>query len=366
MIFYIDPMSYNNLAIYDFNLLSNLDDEYIFYGNGLYSYKHIDIKKVFNYSSKKNKILKLLSYSISSIRIMFAILIKRPEKVHYQWFKVYKLDYVILKLLKYLSKCEIIHTAHNILPHDTGDKYKSIHSRIYHIVDKIIVHTEISKIEFGKLYPEIDPDKIFVIPHGLLDLSFNETYNHFSKSKVMRKYNLPKNKIIVSFLGFLSYYKGIDIFSETISEVNNEELYFLVAGNGKTIDTHIDSYLKEEERVTYINRYLEDNEFLELINVSDIIVLPYRDISQSGLLLTALNYNKLIMTSGVGGLSEPFNIGNVGWIVKSNEFQHYTVILNKINREMLTDFDKEEWNKLHKFYSWLDIAKKTKNCYWSS
>ena len=51
---------------------------------------------------------------------------------------------------------------------------------------------------------------------------------------------------------------------------------------------------------------------------SDVLLLPYKEISQSGVLLSGLKYKKTFIVSNVGGLTQPFNLGKVGWVLENN------------------------------------------------
>ena len=71
-VIYIDPMSYNNLAIYDSCLLSNVNANIYFVGNELYDSKQIksiEFYPFFNYSKKKG-LNKVISYISSLIKII--------------------------------------------------------------------------------------------------------------------------------------------------------------------------------------------------------------------------------------------------------------------------------------------------------
>lgn len=69
----MNPQSYNNLAIYDKNLISNMSDFLIdFYGNKLFKCslpEKINFYPIFNYSRNKNSLSKAFSYIKSIIKI---------------------------------------------------------------------------------------------------------------------------------------------------------------------------------------------------------------------------------------------------------------------------------------------------------
>jgi len=197
-------MSYNNLSLYDKSLLSNIKVEKKFLlGNKIYEYSktsEFELKLIYQYSNKK-AFFKFTSYIYSQIKLLIYILRFKPDILHFQWFKLPAIDIFVLHLIKiFFKNSKIIFTAHNVLPHDTTEKYYKEYKQIYEIVNKIIVHDLTSKNEIATRF-KIKPDKIYVIPHGILD--FKEVNNTIVKS--------AEYAITFSFLGHLSYYKGIDI-----------------------------------------------------------------------------------------------------------------------------------------------------------
>lgn len=140
-ILYVDPMSYNNLAIYDKNLLSNIKQEVLFIGNVKYKGDKLGDKMrlIFTYSNFKYDIFKSLFYIFNLLQLLLIILKESPKVIHIQWFKLPSFDFIYIKLLKFIKpKIKIVHTAHNVLPHNSGDKHIGIYNKLYNKVDQII------------------------------------------------------------------------------------------------------------------------------------------------------------------------------------------------------------------------------------
>lgn len=365
-IYYVDPMSYNNLSRYDKSLIENMihEDNVISY----FCSKSIDVEidkdiisfKNYNYNNKKI-FSKIFSYIFSQIKLLYSIVICKPDIVHFQWYKIPIFDFYIIKLIKLLSRCKIIYTAHNLLPHNTGKKYEKMYKKINNSIDGIVCHSQKTKDELVHLY-NLNEERIKVIPHGLLDLNSIDKFqlNDIDANDYSSYFN-------IIFLGSLSEYKGINILkdawlsSSVLKEAKSVKL--TIAGKGD-IDF---KELEEISNVNIINRFLTNYEFSTLLQVADIVVLPYIVISQSGVLLSALNERTPVIVSNVGGLTEPFTIGNVGWILEDIT----TSSLQKCLEEIIENKDKVEaikqddslWEKVFEYYSWETIAKKTLGFY---
>ncbi|RKR07178.1 glycosyltransferase involved in cell wall biosynthesis [Maribacter vaceletii] len=363
-IFFVDPMSYGNLALYDYNLLSNVKNiDFEFFGNKNYAIKSnsFNCNLIYNYSNQFF-ILKPLSYLVTQIRLFFLIRKFNPKVVHFQWLKLPNFDFWLLKQIKGL-KINIIYTAHNVLPHNSGNKYKVIYKKIYDLVDCIIVHSERTKEDLVNNFNLIE-EKIRVVPHGILD--FNEADEekvnmHIAKIKGD---NILDGKVVFSTLGYLSKYKGIDFIVDSwkANFVNNDSICLIVAGSGNY--DKLDE-LYGNDNAIIINRFLEIEEFVAILRLSNYILLPYREISQSGLLLTALNENKRIIVSNKGGLTDPFVFGEIGYIMNNLTCKELTRLIYKAIEDIEKEPSKEVWEAIEANYDWVKIGCQTKKIYQS-
>lgn len=369
-IVYIDPQSGSNLAQYDYNLLININANIIYCCNDIYDAPIADCityKCIFHYSNKKNNILKGLSYVLSLIKIFFLVRSVKPDIVHIQWWRVWFVDYLMLSILKKYCN-SIVFTAHNITPHDSGDVFHLKLKKYYQRVDKIIVHAARSKkelvISFG-----INPGKIYVIPHGLLRTSCDQSLVSLEQKKLVSLCGNRK-KLVFSLIGSQNYYKGIDLFYDAYIHnpilCKNENIMFIVAGKG---DVFCSELMKKYENLLVYDSYIS-NELLEaILNITDVEILPYRRISQSGVLLSAIAKGIPYIATNVGGLSEPISIAPVGWLLETISSDSLSDCLCHIISSPHEIFDKQNnlgaWSKIRTYYDWKPIGMKTMECYFS-
>lgn len=369
-IFYIDPQSMHNLAEYDYSVTKNMDCEIIYICSKYYDYDinpKLTYIYAFKYNHIKNRIKKAVSYLFSLIYIAVLINEYKPNLVHIQWFKIPKLDYFFWSIIKKIFHVHIIHTAHNVLPHNTGTKHQAIYKKIYtNLSDKIIVHSANTKKEICNIF-NIDQDKIAIIRHGLLTMKYNEEKykKQFKNSALLEKL---ENKIVFTSLGEQSYYKGSDLIIEAwlrSSTLNQSDKCVLVmAGKFKNID------YKEVEKYKNVfikNIRVSNEEYMFWLSHTDAYLLPYRNISQSGALLTALSEHIPVVTTNAGGISEPMSIAKVGWnIGEANVENIQTTLLHILKNSDETKKIKQNqmgWKAIEDFYNWDEISYKTEMLY---
>lgn len=362
-IFFVDPMGYGSLGSYDSSIINNISEEDIFYYSNIdFDSKKLTRKthKIYSYSDK-SLIVKIASYIGSQFTLLKQAKEKSPDVAHFQWLKIPHFDIFVLKILKKRG-VKIILTVHNILPHDSGARYLKIYTKIYHLANALIVHTSVTKDELISKFG-ITPEKIIVIPHGVLEMErSNQSNIDKIKSDFKESYAI-KNKVVFSILGSINKYKGVELAInawQTLNLSKDSEMHLIIAGNGKFEQLKL---LEQDDNTTIINRFLSNDEFIALIHLSDFVLLPYLQISQSGVLLTALNEKKRIIVSKKGGLTEPFQFGNIGYILENLTTEHLASTLKKAKDNYQNLPSEEVWNEIHNFYSWESIGIKTKKLY---
>jgi glycosyltransferase involved in cell wall biosynthesis len=145
---------------------------------------------------------------------------------------------------------------------------------------------------------------VWMMPHGPLTTGVvNEP----------RYYDNNGNSQIL-FLGRIHAYKGLDIFIEAMRLLSQKDIKFTarVLGEGD-----ISPFKKELESSEYIkveNRWLSDKDFADALRWADILILPYREASQSGIVAAAMASALPVIVTPVGGLSEQVQHGVNGLI----------------------------------------------------
>ncbi len=117
------------------------------------------------------------------------------------------------------------------------------------------------------------------------------------------------------FFGQISSHKGIDILLESMRQVHKQypSMRLIVAGKGE-FSFDISEY-KKLEYIEFRNRFIPDDELAELIQGCYAIVCPYKDATQSGVVMSAFAFNKPVIATCVGGLPEQVLHERYGLIV---------------------------------------------------
>jgi len=109
-----------------------------------------------------------------------------------------------------------------------------------------------------------------------------------------RKVHTHKPKLL--FLGRVLEYKGLDILLEAIDTL--EDIKGLTVAGKFNYDIRYDNH-----RVKITNSYLSDEDLFNLLDEADILVLPYKEASQSGIITLGIKAKIPMIITNVGGES---------------------------------------------------------------
>lgn len=133
----------------------------------------------------------------------------------------------------------------------------------------------------------------------------------------LKMYSQPNNKMgnYFLFFGQITEHKGIDYLLEAMKRVHTQypNMRLIVAGKGK-YPFDITEY-QQLDYIEFRNRFIPDDELAALIQGAYCAVCPYKDATQSGVVMSAFAFNKPIIATNVGGLPEQVEHDKYGLIV---------------------------------------------------
>ncbi|WP_028065362.1 glycosyltransferase family 4 protein [Solirubrobacter soli] len=208
-------------------------------------------------------------------------LANQADVVHFQWLSVQALDAHLLP-----DRPKVL-TAHDVLPREPKPSQLAGQRRLYERMDAIVVHSEHGA---GRLKDELglDPAKVHVIPHGVLD----------NLADVEPRPLFAKTKPVVLFFGLIRPYKGLDVLLEAWRAARPDAELWVVGM------PRMDASFIHGPGVRTALRFVSGAELAGAFEAADLVVLPYREIDQSGVLFTALAFGKPLLLSAVGGFPE--------------------------------------------------------------
>jgi glycosyltransferase involved in cell wall biosynthesis len=118
------------------------------------------------------------------------------------------------------------------------------------------------------------------------------------------------------FFGRISKYKGLEylIRAEPLISAMVPEVRFVIAGVGEDIEPYR-RMMTNAERFTILDEYISDEQRAELFRRASVVVLPYVEATQSGVIPVAYSFGKPVVATTVGGLPSQVDHGKTGFLV---------------------------------------------------
>lgn len=207
--------------------------------------------------------------------------------------------------------------VHNMIPHEKTILDKLFPSYFVKSMDGFVALSK-SVVEDIASFDKHNKPKTFS-PHPIYD-HYGEKLDKVGAKQLL---NLDVDTRYVLFFGFIRGYKGLDILLDAFTDPRLAALNvkLLIAGEfyGDP-QPYLDQIDKGQirDRVVLCTDYIPDSEVNRYFSACDIVAQPYKTATQSGVTQIAFHFEKPMLVTNVGGLSEIVPDGKIGYVVEPN------------------------------------------------
>jgi len=254
----------------------------------------------------------------------------------------------------------IICLADNIVPHEHRPGDRQLTNYFIQRIDGLIAMSKsvlTDAVSFRKNLPT------GYCPHPIFDNYGDKLTFQEAKQKLKLE---PEIRYLL-FFGFIRDYKGLDLLINAFGDerLRKFPVKLLVAGEYYSSP---ESYLKLiaekklEDFIELRTDFIPDDEVRLYFSAADMVVQPYKSATQSGVTQIGYHFNKPMLVTNVGGLSEIIPDGKIGYVVEPASQQIADALVDFYENNRMAEFEANMVEEKKKF-SWLNMANKFLNVY---
>jgi D-inositol-3-phosphate glycosyltransferase len=247
----------------------------------------------------------------------------------------------------------IVCLADNIVPHEHRPGDRLLTSYFIQRIDGLIAMSK-SVLEEAKTFS----NNIVVgyCPHPIFD-NYGERLT-FEDAK--QKLNLNQDIRYLLFFGFIRDYKGLDLLIKAFADerLRKFPVKLLVAGEYYSNPEPYLTLIKEKKLVDLIELradFIPDDQVNLYFSAADMVVQPYKSATQSGVTQIGYHFNKPMLVTNVGGLSEIIPDGKIGYVVEPDVASIAEALVDFFANNRISEFEANIVEEKKKF-SWSNLV----------
>lgn len=319
------------------------------------------------------KIARINAYYFKLIRYA---LTSRAPVFHILWNNKFEyFDRTLLMLYYRLLRKRVVMTLHNVNAgrRDQSDSWmnRSTLRMQYGLAHHLFVHTEKMRAELLEEFG-IRGSKVSVIPFGINNAS---PQTNLSVPEAKQRLGLAASDKAILFFGRITPYKGLEYliagFRKALASVTG--LRLVIAGRPDQCEDYwraIREDIQNEVRKGQIllrAEFIPDTETEIYFKAADVLVLPYREIYQSGVLILAKSFGLPVLASDAGSLKDSVLEGQNGFtFTRESDAELANSIVRYFRSDLYAGLDghrTEIRERAAREHSWTTVARMTMEIY---
>lgn len=317
--------------------------------NKLILYSHVNSWHI----SRNLSLFEELGYECRMFRWLDRDFFRRPFAVYLNWYESVKVGNIIATWTKFLlhiitlryakfTGIKIIASFHNKEPHNNAHPRMAnyLFDLVFHLADRIVIFNEGGRTDLKRYLTEKEiEEKAVCIP----PVSYIGAYPYVRHEWIANVQEKQGMKILMA--GTLSQsYKNAEMLMDIAAELKDKDIEFVFAGKtkGEKQTALFEEKTKGLIHVTTAFRYVEDNEMAHLLEMCDVLIIPYNveSINNSGTARMAFSYGRTVICPRIPSLEAiPEEL------VYEYEYRNHEDHRHVLKQQILTAYN--EWQNNH-------------------
>ena len=258
----------------------------------------------------------------------------------------------IARKIKRLINSRIIINCNNVFPHEKMYLGNLLSKKFFKYADHFVVMTN-----------SVKNDLLSILPDASCIESKHPIYDVFGKSndkEDAKNLLCIKSKRVILFFGLIREYKGLDLLIRAAQILKNKLNNFKIVVAGECYGDEkkyldLTKKLNVEDLFIFNFHFIKNEDVSIYFSAADVVVLPYRSATQSGIAPIAYHFNRPVISTNVGGLRDSIDHKKSGYLCKPDP----TSISNSIIDFYSSNHDYGSYiEEYKKKFSWQAFADK--------
>lgn len=252
-----------------------------------------------------------------------------PDHVVVQWWHPYfgPAYGSITRALRRHTRARITYLCHNVLPHESSIFDRVLCRYAYGSAHAFMVQAAKERdilrglVGYG---PRVE-----VAPHPVYDVF---AAGEPEAREVARDALGLTTERVLLFFGYIRPYKGLATLLEALPELKTTDYTLVIAGEcyeDKSVYTQLMDELGVTNRVRFIDRYISNEEVPRFFAAADLVALPYKSATQSGIVQVAYAFGVPVVVTAVGGIPEVVDDGESGLLVPPEDPRAFAAAIDR-------------------------------------
>lgn len=269
------------------------------------------------------------------------------------WARLARL--AVTMVMARIGGVRIVWTVHNLRAHDSRQSMAaSAAVDAVALLCSATVHLSHASREHAfRRFPWLRRRPNAVIPHG----HYRDVYhNSLSREEVRARLGIPADAVVIALVGWIRPYKGLEALVDAFTATDDDNVVLLIAGEPK--DAGVDRQLREASardcRIVYVPGHVPAQEMGDLISATDLGVLPFRRVLNSGSAFLFLSLDRPILVPDLPQFLEIRDQVGQAWVRTFNASLEPEDIIDAAHASPLSgrpDLEANAWNHVGEMHA---------------
>jgi D-inositol-3-phosphate glycosyltransferase len=216
----------------------------------------------------------------------------------------------IARLVRRPQENRVLVICDNVVPHEQRIGDFALTRYFFRACDFALCQSTAVQLQLQQFFPRLPST---IQPHPICE-NFGQGLH---KDEARARLGLDDAKILL-FFGFIRHYKGLDRLLDAMPEIARRLPQAHLHVVGEFLEPRA-SYMKlirdsgVQSHITVHDRYVPNEDVRLWFSAADMVVLPYRSATNSGIAQVAYNFGTPVIVTAVGSLGEIVIDGKTGF-----------------------------------------------------